>query len=465
MAHLTEKIKVDSKVLKHTATVHITDKLTLDSRKAYSFLLKNAFRDLLSKEEHEISIAELNKAMGVSREDADFRHRNYEHIKKAIISLASTTLEMNTLNKDKRKVWSCMSLLSEVKIEHGVCTYSFPKTIRESIKNPNIYARLDLAVMREIKSKKTLILWEYLIDVLCKGYSQTDWIEIEEIKKLYNIAEKPSYNEFKAFKREIINVALKEINSLNMDVKVEYKKLGRNVTHIKFIVEKANFQQSLPFIENVGFKGGVTVKRQKRFSSALISSLESLGISDKSIQELEKRYEEKRVEKNLKLLLDKLQESSVIRDKISYFFKSVQEDFASNNKEKDINNNKEFSKTLIKIRKQIEKQQNTIEKNQRHLSDKIYNYCEEVFSGYSEEKKEKIKSLVKEKYFQGTNHKLNKNIVNKMVSSVVKDSLSNTTEKELKDTYEQENKFSFKEAEKKLEKFKEDLSIHTQEVH
>jgi hypothetical protein len=68
-------------------------------------------------------------------------------------TLGNTSIEYNILNKDST-VWGFFRFLSEVKIigetigKSTTITFEFPNTVLETIKNPNMFVKLDLLVIR-----------------------------------------------------------------------------------------------------------------------------------------------------------------------------------------------------------------------------------------------------------------------------------------------------------------------------
>ena len=123
--------------------------------------------------------------------------------------------------------------------------------------NPRVYAKLNLRLQNQFRSRYALILWE-----ICFDYFDTDrdqgespFIPLEVFKSLMGL-EKDEYPIFKELNRNVIKPAIKEINDLtDYHVEVEQKRLGRRIGELKFRITKVKqfpVQESLfPDIENL----------------------------------------------------------------------------------------------------------------------------------------------------------------------------------------------------------------------
>ena len=113
-------------LLKHTATIHIDHQdLSSTEMKTGNILLKYAYANLQTQNEHQINIAQLASCLGWSRSNND------QYLKEALEKLATTKIKWNIFNKDKKQEWGVMTVLSYAKIRNGVCFYSYPEPLRE----------------------------------------------------------------------------------------------------------------------------------------------------------------------------------------------------------------------------------------------------------------------------------------------------------------------------------------------
>ena len=186
-----------------------------------------------------------------------FGDGNQEYLKETLETLVDCKVEWNLLNKDKKQVWGIASLLASAEIENGICTYGFAPHLRLKLHNPRIYAKLNLRLQNQFKSRYALVLWELCFDYFDadRDQGETPFIPLENFKALMGL-EETDYPVYKVLNQSVIKPAIKEINDLtDYHVEVEQKRLVRRVTELKFRITKVKqlpVQESLfPDIENL----------------------------------------------------------------------------------------------------------------------------------------------------------------------------------------------------------------------
>ena len=223
-------------VKKNVSTIHINARLTLTQRKLVNALLYNAYDTLLSQDTHSIPVSLLSEMIG-------FDSRNQAHLRTAIRGLTETSVEWDILEDDGTSVWEVSSLLSSARIRAGVCSYRYDRGLAEKMKHPDIYSKINLSVIRELRSSHALVLYENCYRFVDIGH--TAWWSLEVFRKLMSVDELASYQEYKILKRDVISPAIKEINKLsNIQIELETRRKGRSVTGVRFII-KPNPQLSL----------------------------------------------------------------------------------------------------------------------------------------------------------------------------------------------------------------------------
>ncbi|MCO4814821.1 MAG: replication initiation protein [Flavobacteriales bacterium] len=231
----TEQNK-DLNLIKHTATIHIEGSLSLVDRKVVNILLKNAFNEIESKEKHVIRLSDLQKLVGWST-------LNDKVIKDSLDTLVGTKIKWNAFGKDKKNSaeWTASTLLASANYNKnkGQCEYSYSYHLKGLIGKPNIYAKINLLIQREFKSKHALALWEYLVEFVCSsnGGEHTS-VALSDLRSIFGVDEN-QYKAFKDFNRSLLKPALKEINSVS-DISVVHEsiKSSRKVSEIAFIVKR-----------------------------------------------------------------------------------------------------------------------------------------------------------------------------------------------------------------------------------
>jgi len=99
-------MKDKTEVIKHSAAIQIQNSISLLQRRAWNILLANAYEELPTEEEHQISVPELTGALG-------YTSRNDAHLREALLGLMTTVLEWNLIGKDDVQVWGATTLLSK----------------------------------------------------------------------------------------------------------------------------------------------------------------------------------------------------------------------------------------------------------------------------------------------------------------------------------------------------------------
>ena len=239
-----------NEVIKASPAIQIQSRISLLQRRAWNVLLANAYNELPDKDIYSVSIVELAAKLG-------FGNDNREYLKEVLKSIVDCKVEWNVLGKDKEEEWGVASLLAEVRIRDGICFYQFPHTLRLKLHNPRVYAKLNLRLQNQFRSRYALVLWEVCFDYFDtdRDQGETPFIPLEVFRGLVGL-EKDEYSLFKELNRNVIKPAIKEINALtNYAIEVEQKRIGRRIGELKFRITKVKqipIQESLfPDIENL----------------------------------------------------------------------------------------------------------------------------------------------------------------------------------------------------------------------
>ena len=167
---------------KHVGAVHVAGPLTLLQRKAANVLLYNAYDELPepSVRGHSIRLVQLAGTLG-------FNSKNLRVLKETLKTLVKTDVEWNVLDEDGRKEWGATTLLASVSIKDGtgVCRYSYSDDLRRLLHNPDVYARIDLAVQRQFESQYALALYENCVRF--RRVDSTGWIPLETWRGLLGV--------------------------------------------------------------------------------------------------------------------------------------------------------------------------------------------------------------------------------------------------------------------------------------
>jgi hypothetical protein len=309
-------------VRKHVGAIHVNGKLSLLQRKLANVLLWNAYEKLLSEEKHRIRIRELAYLVG-------FESNDIQVLKSALKGLAETPLEWNVLHEDGEEEWGVASMLAQAVIRGGYCSYSYGPDLREKFYNPEIYARINIGIQRNITTGYALALYENCIRY--RNVGSTGWIDLGDVRRLFGVDESSYYGTFKHFNNKIIKPSVDVINKTSdLLVLAQYQREKRRVSAIKFII-KENPQISLfskkvaadsrPAIEREG-KGG----EQGKFQEKILDRLLSLGIAQASAERYLRDYSEEYIRGNLDVV-ERDYHAGKVRDLARYTASAFKEDY------------------------------------------------------------------------------------------------------------------------------------------
>jgi plasmid replication initiation protein len=226
----TNEIIID----KDSSSIQISNKITAIQRKSYNYMLKiakNEFKKNPQKQVFTVSAEELLVFFEIG-------DQNYSRLKSELEVLNRTQIRYNILKKNRKsKVFGAFTLISEFEYERGIITYSFPHKIRDMILNPKMFGKINLVVIKSLRSRYSIALYELAEDYL---NAQIPKMTIDTFRDLMGL-EEGQYYKFSMFKKYVIDVAVNEINdreNINFTITYELEKVGQKITHIKFIVHR-----------------------------------------------------------------------------------------------------------------------------------------------------------------------------------------------------------------------------------
>lgn len=300
---------------KHVAAIHIGGRLSLLQRKLVNALLYNAYDDLLTAREHQISASLLCEMIG-------FDSKNVGYLKAALKGLMETVVEFDVLEEDGKRSWEAMVLLPYAKLKDGVCTYRYERALAEKLYHPDVYSKINLSVLRDMKSAHALVLYENCYRYVDIG--RTAWWDVEVFRKLMAVDSMPSYKPFKALNRNVIQPAMKEVNKLsNIQVEMETRMKGRTVTGLRFIV-KPNPQLSLVGMEE---EDDIT-------ASPAYLALREERVSKTLARQWVIEYGEEYVLDKLDLAHSQAASGKIKSSKVGFLKSAIEEDYHNENAEK-----------------------------------------------------------------------------------------------------------------------------------
>jgi len=129
------------------------------------------------------------------------------------------------------------TLISEFKYLRGIIKFSFPPSIEQMILNPKMFGKINLVVIKSLRSKYSIALYELAEDYI---NAQIPKMEMAKFRDLMGIEEE-QYYKFSTLRKYVIDIAVNEINSsenISFNISYELEKRGKKITHIKFTTYK-----------------------------------------------------------------------------------------------------------------------------------------------------------------------------------------------------------------------------------
>jgi len=350
-------------VIKHSGAVEISNKINLLQRRAWNILLANAYDDLPEKETHRVNIRDLLNALGLGKS------KNDRHIKEMLKALALCGLEWNVLDKDGKNKWAFSTLLAQVVIENGICTYAYSPFLRERLYNPAMYARISLSMQNKFNSKHTLALYELCVDyfIAKRKYGETPFVSIEKFRLLMGFDD-GKYGKFKDLNKHVIKPAIREINSKSdLFVDPEYKRQSRKVAFLKFHI-KSHPDNKNPLLSKKLSQGPLIAAGEIKAETAVIELpapeisnpelyrrlRDDFRLSDTQARKIISSHDENYISENLAYVEEQYKKGN-IRNIGPYTLKALREDFRQRKTRFDTEKDQKAAEEHLRhVRKEIE---------------------------------------------------------------------------------------------------------------
>src|SRR5580698_9985533 len=221
-----EKKASGHELKKHAAAIHCSNTLSLLQRKISNALLYHAYKELMLKEEHEITVKQLCRLIG-------YQGNNQAVIKEALKGLISTIIEWNVINDETgTENWTASSIIASVSLEGPLCYYAYSPRMKQLLHSPSMFGKIDLVIQSRFRSSYGLALYENCIRY--RGLPNTKWFDMETFRKLMGVPA-DSYVIFRDFKRRVLDKSIEEVNTYSdLLVDVELARERRQVVKIRF---------------------------------------------------------------------------------------------------------------------------------------------------------------------------------------------------------------------------------------
>lgn len=165
---------------------------------------------------------------------------NLAHLKKVLRETQKAAIEANLLdpNNPSKDKWTAVPLMGPVAIAGGRIAFKLPTELVAGLKNPNgIMMYLSLRIQANFTSIYAQTLFAKAVPMASAG--ATPWMTLPEFSKWMNIDQWAWAKEFRYLNRDVIKVALEQINEhSDLVLTLETRKVERRVESLRFAIER-----------------------------------------------------------------------------------------------------------------------------------------------------------------------------------------------------------------------------------
>lgn len=321
--HHTMPIKKPVEML---AIIPKKDRITILARKVYNIMIYEAQAQGGDRDVYRMRLRDL--IIGL-----DFNSENVEVLKNHLRQMASTTIEWQSPTRGEGAQWGITAMISQAEIilEGGesFIEWSYATKIKNSILNPERFAKISFSYQAELKTHAGLALYE-----ICTRYidnfggltARNPWQWWRPVLTGFPepVGEhEGAYAEWKYFNRDIVKSAVAEVNAVtNLVVTAIEHKQGRSVKELQFKVERKSDTSMLGSsvspvnMQELGraIKAGIPQERAEKLMSRVSAERFKTALDD--LEERQQATDMPAVrspEKFLKAILDSNQSHSTLK--------------------------------------------------------------------------------------------------------------------------------------------------------
>lgn len=210
---------------------------------------------------------------------------DYRHVKKQIREIRNFDIEWRFFDDDNRLRERGIGLIDKFEMAHLersiVFSWKVDDKVQELLQNPDkLFSRINLEIMSKLSSGASMSLYEICFRYFGNSFGKAEGFTPANGLDWWILAlsgNPQSHPEYKAFKRDTLVPAMKEINSeiTDISIRLEEIKKGRSVHQLRFHISPK-----------------ATDQKQDSEMSATDKRLRHLGLSEKQVLNLLNKYQE-----------------------------------------------------------------------------------------------------------------------------------------------------------------------------
>lgn len=172
--------------------------------------------------------------------DVGFTSNNSEHLKDVARTLMTIVYEWDVVSTQARSaLWKASVLFPDVEIKTGVIRFQIGHQLREHIRNPEIFALIDMNVIRKFQRTSSTALYENCVRFVRVGRTpEFPWETFRDML-LGEGSGEGTYSQYKYFKSKVLGPSIVEVNALSdIEITLIEQKIGRAIVSVKFAIKR-----------------------------------------------------------------------------------------------------------------------------------------------------------------------------------------------------------------------------------
>ena len=294
-------------------------KLTLLSRRIYNAMLYHAQKQGVDNAIYKIPLVDLIN-------DSRFSSNNTELLKSHLRDMQATTIEWSSSSATGKR-WESTQLIGTITIEERgsgkacLITWRYPEEIKERLVKPIQYTKILLEIGSQMRSYPSSVLYElgsrYLTSPgrLTMRENVLWWAPVLTGRSDINDVD------YRYFKRDIVEKALIEVNTLSIDFSLELieHKRGRKVEALQFRIIPKNQQD----IEETN------AKALNSLNLEIIGRLIAIGFKQSDAQDMYAITDEGQISRALDVVEQRIKNKTLpdIKSSVAYFKDSLKKGY------------------------------------------------------------------------------------------------------------------------------------------
>ncbi|HEY0843424.1 replication initiation protein [Methylotenera sp.] len=240
-----------------------------------------------------------------------YNSNNNDFLKKAVTGIQQTLIQINIVDPDNPDLdfWHSTNYIYDVTITGKKFHFKIPESLRNHLHDPKSWTRLSLRIKNKFSSGYAYTIYDRCRLDQFRG--ATDWMTLEEFRTITNPDNPDQYIDFRNLQRRVIQIAVNQINEFS-DILItpDYKKRGRTITHIRFVIEANPAYLSEEDKGNLPQHIFEILKKEFGFSNSEINTVAELDMDFvmEKIEFVRYRMEQKNIENPTRYLLNAINE-------------------------------------------------------------------------------------------------------------------------------------------------------------